>query len=35
MGGRKLNEDKSGQNKAVSFIKARVKEIIRHYLEIN
>jgi hypothetical protein len=35
MGGRKVNEDKSGQNKAVSFIKARVKERLMYYLEIN
>ena len=30
MGGRKLNEDKSGQSKVVSFTKASVKEIIRY-----
>jgi len=31
MGDRKRNEDKSRQNKAVSFTKARVKERIRYY----
>jgi hypothetical protein len=33
LGGRKWSEEQYGQNKAVSFTKARVKEWIRYYFE--